>query len=162
MYIKTVRRRYYNKTLGEWVQKEYRYETVKKEGKTTTVSRQKRSKLIVGKRGIYEDRLNALLETTNDPAVKADIKAKAKEAQRKGQTLSTRTLISKVASSRIEKMFINAGYAEDQVLDELGITREDLYNEENWSTGGIFTFGGKKYKYHHGYSGSVMRRYYDD
>lgn len=158
MSTKKIKRTWWNKSKQEFVTKEYEYSVTKKQGKvTTSVIRSRRSKLIVGKNGIYEDRLNALLETTDDFAVKAEIKAKAKEAVRKGEKLSTKSLLSKVAESKIEKMFINAGYTEPEILAELGIDRDDLYNEENWK-GSTFNYQGAVYDFVFSYTGNVLVR----
>ena len=155
MSTKKVKRTWWSQKEQRYITKTYEYTTVKKAGKITTTSRNRRSKLIVGKNGIYEDRLRELLKTTNDISVKAEIKAKVKEAIRKGEKLSTKTLLSKIADSRIEKMFINAGYTEPEILEELGIDREDLFNEENWE-GSTFSYGGETYDFVFGYTGNVL------
>ena len=155
MSTKKVKRTWWSQKEQRYITKTYEYTTVKKAGKITTTSRNRRSKLIVGKNGIYEDRLKQLLKTTNDISVKAEIKAKVKEAIRKGEKLSTKTLLSKIADSRIEKMFINAGYTEPEILEELGIDREDLFNEENWE-GSTFSYGGETYDFVFGYTGNVL------
>lgn len=155
MSTKKVKRTWWSKKEQRYITKTYEYTIVKKAGKITTTSRNRRSKLIVGKNGIYQDRLKELLMTTNDISVKAEIKAKVKEAVRKGEKLSTKTLLSKISDSRIEKMFINAGYTEPEILEELGIDREDLFNEENWE-GSTFSYGGKTYDFVFRYTGSVL------
>ena len=155
MSTKKVKRTWWSQKEQRYITKTYEYTTVKKAGKITTTSRNRRSKLIVGKNGIYEDRLKELLKTTNDISVKAEIKAKVKEAIRKGEKLSTKTLLSKIADSRIEKMFINAGYTEPEILEELGIDREDLFNEENWE-GSTFSYRGEIYDFVFGYTGNVL------
>lgn len=157
MSTKKIKRTWWSKREQKYITKVYEYTTVKRDGKITTSSRSRRSKLIVGKNGIYEDRLKALLETTDNFAVKAEIKAKAKEAMRKGEKLSVKSLLSKVAESKIEKMFINAGYTEPEILAELGISREDLFNEDNWS-GSSFNFGGATYNFVFSYTGNVLVR----
>lgn len=157
MFTKKIKRTWWSKREQKYITKVYEYTTIKKDGKVTTSSRSRRSKLIVGKNGIYEDRLKSLLETTDDFAVKAEIKAKAKEAVRKGEKLSVKSLLSKVAESKIEKMFINAGYTEPEILDELGITRADLFNEENWS-GSTFNIDGTTYDFVFSYTGNVLVR----
>ena len=155
MSTKKVKRTWWSKKEQKYITKTYEYTKIKKDGKVTTTSRTRRSKLIVGKNGVYEDRLKALLDTTDDITVKAEIKAKVREAVRKGEKLSTKSLLSKVADSRIEKMFINAGYTEPEILAELGIDREDLFNQENWD-GSTFSFGGKTYDFVFGYTGNVL------
>ena len=76
---------------------------------------------------------------------------------RKGEKLSVKSLLSKVAESKIEKMFINAGYTEPEILAEIGISREDLFNEDNWS-GSSFNFGGETYNFVFSYTGNVLVR----
>ena len=157
MSTKKVKRTWWSKKEQKYITKTYEYTTIKRDGKITTTSRSRRSKLIVGKNGIYEDRLKAMLDTTDDISVKAEIKAKVREAVRKGENLSAKSLLSKVADSRIEKMFINAGYTEPEMLAELGIPREDLFNPENWD-GSTFSFGGQTYEFVFRYTGSVLVR----
>ena len=80
-------RRWFNKGEGVWKEKWYEYDTVKKKDpktgglKKTTHSRSRRSLLIVGKGGVYKDRLKDLLSATDDPAVQAEIKAKVNECK---------------------------------------------------------------------------------
>ena len=159
MSIKTVKRTYWSATEGDWVTKVYQYETKKIDGRVTTKGSKKTAGklLIVGKNGIYEDRLDALLETAEDPAVRSDIMSKVKEAERKGKRLSTRSLLSKVAESKIEKFFINAGYTEEDIMEEYGLTREVLFDPANWE-GSVFSYGGLKYrlKFQARYTGSVL------
>ena len=155
MSTKKIKRTWWSKTANKFITKVYEYESVKKDGKTTTKSRSRRSKLIVGKNGVYSDRLKELINTTDDPSVKADIKALANEAVRKGEKLTVKTLLSKVADSKIEKMFINAGYTEQEILDTLKIERDDLFDTKNWK-GSVFTFGGKTYDFVFSYTGNVL------
>lgn len=158
MSTKRVKRTWWNEAKQEFITREYEYNVTKKGKKvTTSVIRSRRSKLIVGKNGIYEDRLKALLDTTDDLSIKAEIKAKAKEAVRKNEKLSTKSLLSKVAESKIEKMFINAGYTEPELLSELGIDRNALYNEENWA-GSTFKYRGVTYDFVFSYTGNVLVR----
>ena len=161
MSTKTVKRTrtYFNKTRNEWVTRVYDYELIKVDGKYTTKGSKKTAGrlLIVGKNGIYKDRLDALLETAEDPAVRSDIMSKVKEAERKGKRLSTRSLLSKVAESKIEKFFINAGYTEEDIMEEYGLTREVLFDPANWE-GSVFSYGGLKYRlrFQARYTGSVL------
>ena len=157
MSTRKIKRTWWSKREQKYITKVYEYTTIKKDGKVTTSSRSRRSKLIVGKNGIYEDRLAEILKATDDFAVKAEIKAKAKEAVRKGEKLSIKSLLSKVSESKIEKMFINAGYTESEILSEIGIKREDLFNEANWS-GSKFTYGGDTYDFVFSYTGNVLVR----
>jgi hypothetical protein len=167
MPTKIVKRRYYNKTLGEYVTKTYEYD---KSGSDKSGSgknyysdvkkRSKRSLLIVGtgKNKIYQDRLESLLSQTDDLAVKADIMGRVREAEAKGLKLSERSLISAISGNKIEKMIINTGYSVEDLAKELNVTEDQLLNQKNWQKGGIFNApGGKQYQYKHGYTGRVMR-----
>lgn len=159
MSTRKIKRTWWNKAKQEWVTKVYEYKTVKDTatGKVTTKARSRRSKLIIGKNGVYEDRLQELLAEAPDVSVKAEIKAKVRESLRKGEKLTYKSLLSKIADSKIEKAFINAGYTEDEILDELGIERSDLFNEKNWS-GSVFTYGGNVYDFQFSYTGNVLIR----
>lgn len=154
MSTRKVKRTWWNKKKQQYVTKVYEYEEVKVNGKKTTRSRAK-SLLIVGKNGVYEDRLKELLSSTDSIAVREEIKAKVKAAQRKKEKLSIKTLLSKIAESKIEKAFINAGYTEDEILDTLGVPREDLFDESNWE-GSVFKYKGKTYDFVFKYTGSVL------
>lgn len=156
MSTKRIKRTWWSKSQGKYITKVYEYETVKTaSGKVTTKARSRRSKLIIGKNGVYEDRLKELLNTTNDPAMRAEIKAKVRESLRKGEKLSVKSLLSKISESKIEKAFINAGYTEQEILDEIGIERSELFNEKNWD-GSVFTFGGNVYDFQFSYTGNVL------
>lgn len=167
MSIKTVKRTYWSESAGGYVTKEYQYETKKVDGRVTTAGSKKSvgKLLIVGKGGVYESRLKELLDTAEDPAVRSDIMSKVKEAERKGKRLSTRSLLSKISESRIEKFFINAGYSEADIMTLLDIAPEDweksraiLYDEANWENS-TFMWKGVKYKLHFQkrYTGDVLK-----
>ena len=150
MSIKRVKRTYYSKKLDKTVTKTYEYDVSRYTG------RRKKSLLIVGKNGrIYEDRLKTVLAETDDIATKQDIKAIVKQSVRRNEKLSIKSLLSKASSNKIEKMFINAGYTEAEIIDELGVTAEDLYNEANWQNS-TFNFGGKSYDFVFSYVGKVL------
>lgn len=150
MSTKKVKRTYYNKKLGKMITKTYEYDMSRYTG------RRKKSLLIVGKNGrIYEDRLKTVLAETDDIATKQDIKAIVKQSVRRNEKLSIKSLLSKASSNKIEKMFINAGYTEAEIIEELGVTAEDLYNEENWQNS-TFNFGGKAYDFVFSYVGKVL------
>ena len=157
MSTKRIKRTWWSKSQGKYITRVYEYETVKTGGRVTTKSRSRRSKLIVGKNGVYQDRLEELLTATSDPAMRAEIKAKVREAVRKKEKMTIKSLLSKISESKIEKAFINAGYTEKEILDELGVPRDVLFNEENWS-GSEFSYGGAVYDFVFTYTGSVLVR----
>ena len=156
MSTRKIKRTWWSKKQGKYITKIYEYETVKTaSGKVTTKARSRRSKLIIGKNGVYEDRLQDLLAAAPDVSVRAEIKAKVRESLRKGEKLSVKSLLSKISESKIEKAFINAGYTEEEILDEIGISRSDLFNEKNWD-GSVFTYGGNVYDFQFSYTGNVL------
>lgn len=156
MSTKRIKRTWWSKSQGKYITKVYEYETVKTaSGKVTTKSRSRRSKLIIGKNGVYQDRLEELLRATPDPAMRAEIKAKVREAVRKNEKMTVKSLLSKISESKIEKAFINAGYTEQEILTELGVSRDVLFDEANWS-GSEFRYGGEVYDFRFTYTGNVL------
>lgn len=156
MSIKRVKRTWWSKRQGKYITKVYEYETVKSaSGKVTTKSRSRRSKLLVGKNGVYKDRLDDLIKATPDPAMQAEIRAKVNEVLRKKETLTVKKLLSKISESKIERAFINAGYTEKEILEELGVPREVLFDEANWD-GSVFTYNGEEYDFQFTYTGNVL------
>lgn len=150
MSIKKIKRTYYSKKLGKTVTKVYEYDASRYTG------RRKKSLLIVGKNGrIYQDRLNEILAATTDIGTREDIKATVKQAARNKDKLSIKSLSSKVSTNKIEKIFINAGYTEEEITKELGITSKELYDESKW-TNNTFTHGGKTYDFQFSYTGKVL------
>lgn len=157
MSIKRVKRTWWSKRQGKYITKVYEYETVKTaSGKVTTKSTsRRRSKLIVGKNGVYKDRLNDLIKATPDPAMQAEIRAKINESLRKKETLTVKKLLSRISDSKIERAFINAGYTEKEILEELGVPRDVLFDEANWD-GSVFNYNGETYDFQFTYTGNVL------
>ena len=150
MSIKKIKRTYFSKKLGKTVTKIYEYDASRYTG------RRKKSLLVVGKNGrVYQDRLDEILAATTDIGTKEDIKATVKQASRNKEKLSIKSLSSKVSTNKIEKIFINAGYTEEEITKELGISSKDLYDPSNWKDS-TFTHGGKTWDFQFSYTGKVM------
>jgi hypothetical protein len=168
MYIKRVKSRRYSKREQRYITTTYEYRAERINGRTIytnigknvvkeTRSRKRNlSKLIVGKNGIYKDRAKELYEMAGDDfSLKSEMQAVINAAVRKGEKLSTKTLMSKVSHNKIERAFINAGYTEELIKDALGVDTEDLFNPDNWE-GSYFSHKGKTYKFNWSYTGNVL------
>lgn len=143
-----ITRTYYSKKLGTYVTKTYNYNYKKKRGG--------HSQTLVSKSGVpYKDRINKLLDSISDPATKADAKAVIRQAIRDNERLTERSLASKIAVDKFEKMLINAGYSIASFEAETGISFSDFSDKSNWS-GDTFTLGGQSYVYKFNYEGNIL------
>lgn len=101
---------------------------------------------VIGKRGIYKERLEALVkqfEDEEDYATAFDLEALEEQlesdvAKGKIGRITAKSLISRAQQSKIARMFINAGYTVEQAAEEVGVSVDTLINEKNWD-GSIFT-----------------------
>ena len=150
MSIKKVKRTWYSKKQNKYITKEYEYKYTQRRGGKT--------KVLVGKNGkVYKDRINEILNDINDPATKADAKARIKQAIRDGDRLTERSLAAKISTDKYEKMLINAGYSIESFEEETGITFADFSNKANWN-GDIFMLGTLSYLYQFNYEGNILTR----
>lgn len=146
--VKTVNRTYYNKKLGKMVTKTYHYDYKQKRGG--------KSQVLVGKGGkIYKDRINDLLNSITDPATRADAKARINQSIRDKERLTERSLASKIAYDKHEKMLINAGYTIESFENETGISFKDFSNPANWKDNTL-TVNGITYIYKFNYEGNIL------
>ena len=151
--MRTQKTRYFSKTKNEWITYVYTYEYRKKRGGKNPV--------LVGKGGrAYTDRIDSILDTFEDPAMKADARAILSLAKRRGERVTTTGLAAKLTDDKYEKMLINAGYSKESFEKETGVTFEEFAKKENWRTDNegqwFLETGGKRYKYKHGYERSVL------
>ena len=150
MSIKKVKRTWYSKKQNKYITKEYEYKYTQRRGGKT--------KVLVGKNGkVYKDRINEILNDINDPATKADAKARIKQAIRDGDRLTERSLAAKISTDKYEKMLINAGYSIESFEEETGITFADFSNKANWN-GDIFMLGTLSYLYQFNYEGNILTK----
>ena len=148
MPVRKVKRTWYSKKQNKVITKEYEYNYKQKRGGKT--------KVLVGKNGkVYKDRINDVLNDIKDPATKADARARIKQAIRDGERLTERSLASKVATDKYEKMLINAGYSIESFEEETGISFKDFSDRTNWN-GDIFTLGAVSYVYKFNYEGNIL------
>ena len=127
--MKTVKRKYIKKN-GVVSYYEYHYDANKYRPK-----RGGKNLLLVNKKGkIYEDRLNTILDTIEDPIDRIEVEALVKARSKNKVELKSRTLKSIMEEDRRTKMFINAGYNSlDEAAAEIGVNAIDLINEKNWN-----------------------------
>lgn len=145
---KKVKRTWFSKKQNKYITKEYEYTYKQRRGG--------KSKVLVGKNGkVYKDRINDILNDIQDPATKADARARIKQAIRDKERLTERSLASKIATDKYEKMLINAGYSIESFEEETGINFKDFSNKSNWN-GDTFIFGGKIYTYQFNYEGNIL------
>ena len=147
----TVRKRFYDDT-------EYRErEKVKRQRKGFS-----RKALLVSRGKINQKRLDAIIEALYDTdgiELAEKIREQALEAEEMGGTLRLKTAFSIAAQGKIEKMFINAGYALEQAAADIGTTVADLVNLANWD-GSVYTdpITKIKYRFTFRYNGSVWEQ----
>jgi hypothetical protein len=148
MSVRKVKRTWFSKKQNKYITKEYEYKYKQKRGGKT--------KVLVGKNGkVYKDRIDDVLNDIKDPATKADARARIKQAIRDGERLTERSLASKIATDKYEKMLINAGYSIESFEEETGISFKDFSDKSNW-TGDVFTLGAVSYAYKFNYEGNIL------
>lgn len=150
--MKKIKRTWYSAKKKDYITKEYTY------GKTTGTEIKSENTLLVGKqKGRYDSRIDELMASV-DPAMKAEYEAVIKKAARKGERLTVKGLMAKTTKNRIEKMFINAGYSEEDIIKDTGVSIAELYDSNNWK-GDIFTtLAGVSYQFNWGYTGGNLVR----
>lgn len=165
MSIKRVNSKYWNKSIKGYVYKTYIYEETKDPTTGRKVRKQIKAitketistspKIVRPDKTVDQKALNNILSSTDDLAVKAEIKALVKEAVRKGRELTRKTLYSSITTNKIERFLVNAGYTSDEAIEALGISEEELFDPNNWQ-GSTFTAGGRTYDVVFRYSGDVF------
>lgn len=147
-----IKRTWYNAKKKTYITKEYTY------GKSTSTEIKSDSTLLVGKqKGRYDSRIKELLDAA-DPMMRAEYEATIKKAALKGERLTVKGLMAKSTRNQIEKMFINAGYSEEDIIRDTGVSISELYDKNNWQ-GDIFTtLAGIKYQFNWGYTGGNLVR----
>lgn len=148
--MKKIKRTWYNAKKKSYITKEYTY------GKSTGSEIKSENTILVGKqKGRYNSRIKELLDAA-DPVMKAEYEATIKKAALKGERLTVKGLMAKTTRNKIEKMFINAGYSEEDIIRDTGVSISELYDSKNWK-GDIFTtLAGVSYQFNWGYTGGNL------
>lgn len=148
--MRKIRRTWYSAKKKAFITKEYTY------GKSTGSEIKSENTLLVSKKhGRYDKRIDEILNAV-DPAMRAEYEATIKKAVRKGERLSVKGLMSKTSKNRIEKMFINAGYSEEDIIRDTGVSIDELYDSNNWKGDVFTTLGGTSYRFNWGYTGGNL------
>jgi len=148
--MRKIRRTWYSAKKKAYITKEYTY------GKSTGSEIKSENTLLVSKKhGRYDKRIDEILNAV-DPAMRAEYEAVIKKSVRKGERLSVKGLMSKTTKNRIEKMFINAGYSEEDIIRDTGVIIDELYDSNNWKGDVFTTLGGISYRFNWGYTGGNL------
>lgn len=148
--MRKIRRTWYSAKKKAYITKEYTY------GKSTGSEIKSDNTLLVSKKhGRYDKRIDEILNAV-DPAMRAEYEAHIKKAVRKGERLSVKGLMAKTTKNRIEKMFINAGYSEEDIIRDTGVSIDELYDSNNWKGDVFTTLSGTSYRFNWGYTGGNL------
>lgn len=97
---------------------------------------------------------------------KAEIQEKKAKGQRGGFGLTTRSALSRMNDSKLQRGIINSGFSDRELFKETGLDMLEhgeaydiLYNEENWNKS-VFTnpLTGLSYEFVFGYTGTLLQR----
>jgi len=87
----------------------------------------------------------------------ADLNIIIKQRMKDGKKLTTTGFFGELASDKIERMLINAGYSIEEAAEELQVDEADLLDMKNWS-GDKFTHAGDTWLFSFKYTGAVFTR----
>lgn len=148
MKIKTVYRTYFSKRKNKFITKKYTYDPRK------YIKRRRGRKSLVTKSGkIYQERIDEFLESLNFTN-KNKAKEIIKDFKLNHRRLTDQALKSLLSRDKREKMLINAGLTLDEGLEELGVSEEEYFDDENWD-GSKFKANGDEYEFQFNYYGDV-------
>ena len=87
-------------------------------------------------------------------------KAIVQKAIKESDSITAKSLLSRIVFEKRESMFVNAGWSVEEAAVEIGTTPEALLNEDNWKLGhGIFvdpiTGEMHKFVFRENYTGSI-------
>lgn len=154
MAKKKVTRTYYSKTLKKYVTKTYTYDS-KKYSKT---KRTGRDLLLVGEHGKkYNDRINKLLNSIENPAQRFQVEAKINAFANNKEKLTERSLLSRLENDKAKRLLVNLGYTIDDFEKEYNISFADFSDADNWSNN-IITVAGVSYQLVWDYYNSILKR----
>lgn len=163
--MKTVKRRYYSKKLGEYVEKTYEYKEYKKV---------RTSKLFDVKGGHYVLRekewnefINKIkLDTSMTGAEKITVKndlERVKNDILKGKSnyrtlrgrlrrIDESSMLARISEDKTQRMALNMGYSTQELADMIGVEEEDILNRKNWE-GDTFSLDGNTWLFTFKYNG---------
>ena len=72
--------------------------------------------------------------------------------------LTSRSALSRMAETKVEKLLINSGYTADALAAEFGLNAEDILNPDNWKDSKFFAPNGTTYAVVFNYTGSIFQQ----
>lgn len=155
MKVKIIKRRYFSKKLGIFVEKEYKYSGTSRKGLTIVYKGGK-----INKKN-YEAVKEAIRNNPNyseqqKRTALADFESLIKERHQNKKRLTTTGLEGRRQKNDIDRLLANAGYTSKEAAQELGISEKEILNPKNWMNG-QFTSGGKKWNISWSYTSSIFK-----
>lgn len=159
--FKTVTRRYTNKK-GEVVEKQYKYLAKEKDlvTKYNKVNQKLYDQLLANHVDENGNRLGDYYEYRDDLDYVIQLTIEYNKRNKHGKkSLSLMSARSKMADSSLERLLLNSGFNpdDDSTWRILGVSREDFFNQDNWS-GSILTVNGIRYMIKFNYDGTILER----
>ena len=148
--IKTIKRVYVSKKTGKKKTYTYEYEVFNVNGKT--VHRSRRNIVFRGKLTKYGREWLEKYEKNLDYSDVNDIEDYVLELQRRGKTAKSTTIVSHLnyleGKNKTASYIYNMGGDAHELADELGVTYEDIVNDDHWDfKKDTFTINGITYKF---------------
>lgn len=152
---RTVVRKYWSKKKRDYVTKTYTYEGKSRRGKVLVSKSGK-----VNKKNVeaYRQQIdnNDNFSQAEKRMLKADLDNLIRQRSKNGQKMTTTGFEGYEAETRVERFFVNAGYSVSEAAETLGVSEEELYDENNWQ-GNVLTVGGQSYEVKFNYTESMFQ-----
>lgn len=87
----------------------------------------------------------------------ADLNIIIKQRMKDGKKLTTTGFFGELASDKIERMLVNAGYSIEEASEELGVSESELLDMKNWS-GDKFTHAKDTWLFSFKYTGAAFTK----
>lgn len=75
----------------------------------------------------------------------------ASERQHGWNRIDERSMLSRMKASQHEKLFANLGLSQEELADYLGVSVNDVMDENNWTSNSFYTSDGREYQFTFGY-----------
>lgn len=126
--------------------------------KKSKTKRTGRDLLLVGENGKkYNDRINKLLNSIENPAQRFQVEAKINAFANNKEKLTERSLLSRLESDKAKRLLVNLGYTIDEFEKDYDISFADFSDPDNWS-GNTITIAGISYQLVWGYYNSILKK----
>ena len=158
--MRTIKRTYYSKKLGRNVTKVYTYDSSKYKYKHKST----RGKVLVSAKGKVNKKNveefkqqidNSNYDINTKRTLKNDLDVYIYQRSRSKRKLTTNGFLGIESDDAINRLLSNLGVDADTLAEQIGVTEEDIYNEENWQND-LFTVGGTSWAINFNYTGNVL------